>query len=729
MASNSRALPLGPFLAYRDSSYFMVPTDEYELSSMPVPTPSRTTGQSASAPVQSDTIPLLDRLRSQDKVQQLPTSKRKSKHKYLQGWHMGVALCAFTAGTVLVINVIVTIWGAARFGVHGTLVTIQNGDCSKSKKLSLWLHLAINILSTLLLGASNYCMQCLSSPSRAEIDSAHSQHIWLDIGVPSVRNLRRVSWNKIILWWLFAISTIPLHLLYNSAIFSTIGANDYEVSVGPENLVTGVGLNWSLPLDDGSNRTLHYFQQAANWDNLTNEECLKVYTQVFVTGNNNVLAVTSALNDSSTVLNSGYPLWQEIPSNMSGGFGWVCDKPHPCDEKTLVAEAANWTIAISDWKSVRTIPIQYCLSQPVEGYCTLQFSLLIITIVIVCNLTKWACMMMLLLRQQAKPLVTLGDAVDSFLETPDPTTENMCLADKRKFSAKRLWLATCDLYEPKQLRWFAGASWKRWLTCNILSVSTLIAAGMLLSQGLQGLNNNLLNSRSITDLWSLGFGAVNADSLVGISVGSGITGLHLSILIANSPQVLLSFLFLTYNGLFTCMLMGHEWSGYAHVRKPLRVTSPAGSQRSTYRLQLPYKYGIPLLVLSGTLHWLVSQSIFLARIEWYSDGVLEPYFKLSNQTEISNLGYSCIAIITVIGLGSIVILIGILHGFRRYKPGVPLAGSCSAAISAACHRPNEDVDAAYKPVMWGAVESKNPIGHCCFTSFEVTKPVKGQVYA
>ena len=262
---------------------------------------------------------------------------------------------------------------------------------------------------------------------------------------------------------------------------------------------------------------------------------------------------------------------------------------------------------------------------------------------------------------------------------------------------------------------------------------TLIAAGVLLSKGL---NTAILSDTSITHLWSLGFGTVTSDSLVSFSPGTGAIGIHLCILIANSPQVLLSFLFLTYNGLFTCMLMSHEWSGYAHVRKPLRVTTPAGSQRSTYRLQLPYKYGIPLLVLSGTLHWLVSQSIFIARVEYYNNGTLDENAIPQDHDPLedpyaafSTLGYSCIAIITVIALGGIVVIIGILHGFRKYKPGMPLAGSCSAAISAACHRPNEDVDAPYKPVMWGAIESKDPIGHCCFTSFEVTKPVKGQVYA
>ena len=391
---------------------------------------------------------------------------------------MGVALCAFTAGTVLVINVIVTIWGTARFGVHGALVTIQGGDCSKSKKLSLWLHLAINILSTLLLGASNYCMQCLSSPSRAEIDSAHSEHIWLDIGVPSVRNLRRVSWNKIILWWLFAVSTIPLHLLYNSAIFSTIGANVYDVFVGSENLVTGVGLNWSLPLDDPlyPNRTLRYFQRAANWTNLTNEECIKLYSQQYLTGNRNVLAVTSALNATSPLLNSTYPVYTYLGDNNENV--WLCSfntSSNTCDTSALLTQAADWTISITTESNrgylepiQQVVPIQYCLSQPVEEFCTLQFSLLIITIVIVCNITKLACMVVLLLRQQAKPLATLGDAVESFLATPDPTTENMCLADKRVFSAKKPWLATRDSYEPKQLHWFASASWKRWLTCNIL---------------------------------------------------------------------------------------------------------------------------------------------------------------------------------------------------------------------------------------------------------------------
>lgn len=75
------------------------------------------------------------------------------------------------------------------------------------------IHLAINALSTILLSSSNYCMQCLSAPTRKELDNAHSKGKWLDIGVMSTRNLRGIATKRVVLWWLLGISSLPLHLL------------------------------------------------------------------------------------------------------------------------------------------------------------------------------------------------------------------------------------------------------------------------------------------------------------------------------------------------------------------------------------------------------------------------------------------------------------------------------------------------------------------------------------
>lgn len=241
---------------------------------------------------------------------------------------------------------------------------------------------------------------------------------------------------------------------------------------------------------------------------------------------------------------------------------------------------------------------------------------------------------------------------------------------------------------------------------------------------LNGSDASSLQSTKFSHLWALGYSAVTSEQMIDMSDLKGSSGLIATSIIANLPQAILSFLYLTYNGLLTCMLLAYEWSSYSHKRAPLRVTSPTEDQRGTYWLQLPYRYGIPLLLLSGTLHWLASQSLFLARVTVYTEDGTE-----DTRSSISTLGYSSIAIISVIVLVTVVLLLGIGLGFRKYEPGAPLVGSCSAAISAACHRPSEDENASKKSVMWGAVGAVNGIRHCCITSFEVEPPIEGELYA
>src|SRR5215469_15151469 len=67
-----------------------------------------------------------------------------------------------------------------------------------------------------------------------------------------------------------------------------------------------------------------------------------------------------------------------------------------------------------------------------------------------------------------------------------------------------------------------------------------------------------------------------------------------------------------YNGIYTAQLGAHEWSEYASRKKPLRVTYPRGNQSSTYWLQLPFWYSIPLSAALALLHYLISQSMFLS---------------------------------------------------------------------------------------------------------------------
>jgi hypothetical protein len=123
-------------------------------------------------------------------------------------------VCLFVVACGLVLNIVVIGWAASAFDLSGGIGTIYRDTCDKIKTTGLWLHIAINILSTMMLGASNYCMQCLCSPTRQEIERAHARRQWLDIGIQSLRNLTRIKRPRMILWMFLAGSSIPLHLMF-----------------------------------------------------------------------------------------------------------------------------------------------------------------------------------------------------------------------------------------------------------------------------------------------------------------------------------------------------------------------------------------------------------------------------------------------------------------------------------------------------------------------------------
>lgn len=125
----------------------------------------------------------------------------------------------FCAGSLVsfIANLTFTIWATTRPGSNiqnGVGVLSEETSCSRAKTINTGVHVLINILSTILLAGSNYCMQCLSAPTREEIDEAHRQSRWVDVGVPSIRNLfYTVSRGNVILWLLLSLSSLPLHLL------------------------------------------------------------------------------------------------------------------------------------------------------------------------------------------------------------------------------------------------------------------------------------------------------------------------------------------------------------------------------------------------------------------------------------------------------------------------------------------------------------------------------------
>lgn len=174
-------------------------------------------------------LPLLmsGSLKSTNKLSIWPKNRRSWKYDRLssnldscegathpaRGWRVAVIAAASVTAFVLLLNTIFTIVAVIKFPNQNGIGTIYEGNCELVKRWDTAVHIGINVLGTALLAASSFTMQCLSSPTRAEVDQAHANRRSLEIGVVSFINLFYMRRRKGLLWLAMCLSTIPLHLL------------------------------------------------------------------------------------------------------------------------------------------------------------------------------------------------------------------------------------------------------------------------------------------------------------------------------------------------------------------------------------------------------------------------------------------------------------------------------------------------------------------------------------
>lgn len=121
-----------------------------------------------------------------------------------------------------------------------TATIIFEGKCSKTSSLNTVLHLLMNILSAGILASSNFFMQIASAPSRNEIDKAHTFLQSLEIGIPSFKNIQFVSYFKRACWLVLFLSSLPVHLFFNSSVFETgFQGSDWHLTIGTEAFTQG----------------------------------------------------------------------------------------------------------------------------------------------------------------------------------------------------------------------------------------------------------------------------------------------------------------------------------------------------------------------------------------------------------------------------------------------------------------------------------------------------------
>lgn len=191
---------------------------------------------------------------------------------------------------------------------------------------------------------------------------------------------------------------------------------------------------------------------------------------------------------------------------------------------------------------------------------------------------------------------------------------------------------------------------------------------------------------TIQSLFTANFGDTSPNSIFTPGSTENITSM---MLIVNSIQLPMSMMYISQNSILTSVALAQEWYSYGHSRQGLRTSSPHGAQRSTYWLSLPTQFALPSMLIFGFLHWLLSQGFFIVNVETYTalgPPLYIPWNGNSPTPFIITAGWSNLPLFLVWILESILLVIIWLLGRRRYHDkGMPFVGTCSLAISAACH--------------------------------------------
>lgn len=124
----------------------------------------------------------------------------------------------------------------------------------------------------------------------------------------------------------------------------------------------------------------------------------------------------------------------------------------------------------------RNFPISHCLAQVAGDTCKVGISAMLLAIVVGCNAFKVMTLALTALGLRFRPIVTLGDAVASFLDRQEMLTEGFCMLTQAE---ARTWSNGSALtpgqsrkqperWKPRAWRGFHAASGWRWFFCSLL---------------------------------------------------------------------------------------------------------------------------------------------------------------------------------------------------------------------------------------------------------------------
>ena len=231
-----------------------------------------------------------------------------------------------------------------------------------------------------------------------------------------------------------------------------------------------------------------------SYKDLILSECTKVYNTDFLSNHRNLFLITN--HNSNTTYNNTLLGMFSIDHSMPSSSRCMCPfepissiapKCDPSQPSSNLTRGLPWQVDLKTFVT-GVVEIAGCKSEITEEKCKVQFSLDTMIVVIFCNLVKACCMIVVLVRARESTLVTLGDAIDSFLRIPDTATIGMCFADRSLINREWRHRRTTGPRQWKQKgvqRWWTSVSKVRWIAYNFFCSINIILLALLLVHGMK----------------------------------------------------------------------------------------------------------------------------------------------------------------------------------------------------------------------------------------------------
>lgn len=346
-------------------------------------------------------------------------------------------------------------------------------------------------------------MQAWTALSREEIDRVHAEGETVDIGIPSLRNLTRIAPSRRLLWAVMFLFTLPVHLFYNSTIYTSSSASDYTVTILSQEAFaqsfkeSSSGSQVFSAVDETPESRFHR-RGHTEWETLTLTQIIDRYSTGFPDEYRSVLLVAESFSGiyqknrsetfDGTLYNGTMRTWGPIPQ-----VRWLCDlfdvnqteynwvtsiapSNYTCRVGSIRDTARSiWAVQL-DYLSTETetggwilgtnhsaILQPWGLSEKTTIECQLLSSSMFWWLTTVCNIIIAAMITAMVFFYKATPLVTVGDVIESYLCSPSAEISRLgCTYDFDAF--KNIYKPKLEpqVFQPRKKRLWQAAGRMRW---------------------------------------------------------------------------------------------------------------------------------------------------------------------------------------------------------------------------------------------------------------------------